>query len=160
MKRRLIAVIIAVIFLPVISFAEISIKAEVDKSKITTDEQLTYKVVITSNEKQVPPLNIPQFTGFRVLSTANSSTMTFVKNQVKTFLAYVFILAPAELGKLKIEPSYLKTKDDILPTKSFEIEVVQGQTRLEPLPKPEEKSPLPKKDIFPAPDSKQPQITL
>lgn len=126
--------------------ADTSIKAEVDKPKLSTDETLTYKVTIASTDKKLPAPQIPNFEGFNVLSQVESSNMSFAKNEIKTTLIYEFILAPASAGKFKIDPSSIKIKNKAITTDSFEIEVTQG--KIKPPPKQGQ------------PESEEPQITL
>jgi hypothetical protein len=131
------------------AFAETTIKAEVDKSDITTDEALTYKVIVTSTEKDLPEIQPPKFDGFNLIYQAKSTTFSFVKSNIKTILVYAFILAPTDIGKFKIEPSSIKVKGQEYSTAAFEIEVKQGKAPLKPQPK--------KKSV---PESQEPQYVL
>ena len=139
----------------VLAYAETSIKAEVDKTSITTDETLTYKIIITSSEKRMPEPQIPKFEGFSVISQAQSSTISFVQAGIKTILVYAFILAPTDKGKFKIRPSTIKIKNKTYSSDAFEIEVTQGKSK--PKPPSEQKPSLPKE--LPQEEEK-PQITL
>jgi hypothetical protein len=136
-----------------LAFAQTSIKAEVDKTSITTDELLTYKIIITSHEEKLPAPQVPKFEGFNVVSQAQSSTVTFAKSKIKTILVYAFILSPAAIGKFKIEPACIKIENQAFSSDAFEIEVTQGKAE----PKPKEKPPLPKE--IPS-ETQQPKITL
>ncbi len=147
-KIASLAVIIALGFTP-LAFAETSIKAGVDKESISTDDSLTYKLVISSDEKNIPRPQFPKFAGFRVLSCAQTSEIRFAKGVEKIGAVFVFVLAPLDAGKFKIEPSAIKVKNKVYATDSFEIEVTQG--RAKPQPKQQEK---------PAPESEGPQYTL
>lgn len=139
----------------VTAFADTSIKAEMDKVKISTDESLTYKLIITSTEKNIPAVQLPDFKGFSVLSQARSSTVSFAERNLKTILVYAYILAPEEQGKFKIGPSTIKVRGKVYSTQGFEIEVIQGEAKAKP--QPEQKPPLPKKL---KPQSQEPQVTL
>ena len=151
----IISTLLLILFSTAPAFAEISIKAEVDKTSISTDETLTYKLIITSTDNQAPEPEVPKFTGFNVISQAQSSTFSYLKTGPKTVLVFAFILAPLEAGKFKIEPSVIKLKGKTYSADSFEIEVTQGKAK--PKAPPEEKQTLPEK--FPS-ESDQPQITL
>jgi hypothetical protein len=118
--------IVFILFLISDVLAEVSLKAEVDKTSITVDENITYKLIIISSEKEVPQPQVAEFEDFLVLSQAQSSTVSFVKGTAKTILVYAFILAAKEAGKFKIKPSSIKIKDKVYPTDSFEIEVKAG----------------------------------
>lgn len=135
------------------AFAETSIKSEVDKLKINSAETLTYKLTISSSEKQIPKATIPKFNGFKVISQAQSSNMSFTKGKITTGLVYVFILAPTNIGKFKIEPSTIKVKGQAFSSDAFEIEVTQGQAQ------PRSKPSLPE-NLKPETKTGQPQYTL
>jgi len=120
------------------------IKARVDKVTITTDDNITYELVITSTEKKISQLELSKFEGFDVISQAQSSSISFVEGKTKTVLEYAFVLAPKDTGKLKIAPSKVKIQGKTYSTDSFEIEVTQGKIK-------------PKTTL---PESEEPQITL
>ena len=127
MKIRLIILALSlVLFIAASACAEISIKAEVNNTSITTNDNLTYKLVITSTEKNIPSPQLPKFEGFNVLSQAQSSTFSLAANNIKTMLTFTYILAPKEKGKFKIEPAVIKLNDKVLSSATFEVEVKQG----------------------------------
>lgn len=138
------------------AFAEISLRCEVDKKSISTDDQLVYKLIVSSSEKNIPVPEPPVFEGFGILSQAQSSTVIFGKSDIKTLLVYTYILAPLEPGKFEIKPSTLTIKDKTYSSEEIEIEVTQGRGVSHR--RPEEKSqPLPGQG---PPESEGPQITL
>ena len=130
------------------SFADTAIKAEVNKTSISTDDTVTYKLQITTSEKSLPSPTLPKFEGFQVITQAQSSDISWGKPQMKAAAVFEFVLAPAEAGKFKIEPSTLKVMGKTYSTESFEIEVTQGKQRPQI---PQEK---------PQPESEEPQYTL
>lgn len=153
---KVIGIIVFFIFLFIsMASAEISLKAEVDKASISTDETLTYKLIITSPEKKIPQPQIPKFEGFSVISQAQTSEISLGKGESKTFMVYVFILVPNGTGKFKIEPGSIALEGKTYATDTFEIEVTQGKTKPQVPLGPE--SPLPKRT---QPQTEQPQITL
>jgi len=147
-----------VIFLPTAVFAETTLKAQVEKNKITTDEALTYKLIIASTENALPAPAFPKFAGFQVLSQAQSSTVSFMRGGMKTILVYAFILAPMKVGKFKIEPASIKVRNEAFNSDAIEIEVTQGKR----IPQPPPVSPKNKPSLPPgAPTQPQePQYTL
>ncbi len=132
-KLNLLAILFFILAIQV-AFAETAIKAEIDKKVITTDETLTYKLIIASTSNTVPQPKIPKFEGFKVISRAQSSTISFVKGGAKTIFVYVFILYPDMKGKLKIGPSQIKIGDTDAASEAFEVEVKQGKRKIEPQP--------------------------
>ena len=137
------------------AFAETNIKAEVDKTSITADEAITYKITITSTDHKIPSPQVPKFQDFNVISRAQSSSVSLAQNQVKTVLVYAFILTPTRTGKFTIEPASVKIKKDTYSSESFEIEVTEGKIK--------PKSPQKERPSLPQniqPESEEPQITL
>ena len=138
-NKAIIPVIFFIFFCVNTASAETMIKAEVDKTSITTDETITYKLSITSTEEKVSAPELPKLEGFRVLSQIKSSSFSLFSKDIKTSLIYTYILAPVEIGMLKIEPSKIKIRGQELLSNSFEIEVKQGMIK----PEPEERPSLP-----------------
>jgi len=156
MKIKIFSLILLVLLLTSAVFAETTIKAQVDKNKVTTDEALTYKVIIASTENPLPSPQFPRFTGFAVISQANSSTISFMQGGMKTLLVYAFILAPTSTGKFKIEPVAIKVKDEVFTSQTLEIEVTQGLRK--PMPVPQKKNlPIPQETPT---GPQEPQYTL
>ena len=122
-------VVLFILFSAGCVFAETSIKAEVDKISIATDDTLTYKLIITTSEKDIPVPLMPKFEGFDVVSQAQSSTITFAKGGSNTNLVYVFILAPRLAGKLTIQPVTLKVGLRKYESQQFQIGVTQGKPK-------------------------------
>jgi hypothetical protein len=116
------------------ALAETDIKAGVDKTSLTTDEMLTYKLIITSSEKNLPDPEFPGFAGFEVVSQAQSSTVSFVKGAPNCILVYAFVLVAQNKGRFQIAPSSIKVKRKTYSTQSFEIEVKPGKEKKKPQP--------------------------
>jgi hypothetical protein len=155
MKKILVLLAIFILFAS-LAFAQTLLKAQVDKISITTDETLTYKLIITSSAKRIPQPKIPKFEGFYLLSNAETSQISISSGTQKTLVVYVFILAPKGTGKLKIEPSTIEIEGKNYASDAFQIEVKQGKVK--PLKKkPEQKPALPQ---VPQPKTEEPQYTL
>jgi len=132
-------------------WADTTIKAEVDKDSITTDQILTYKLTVVSRQKYIPSFKIPAFNGFVVVSQVQSSSVSFQKGGQQTNLILVFKLKPKQAGKLKIEPAQVVVQGQAYATKALQIEIKQGSLRT--LPSEEEPGPA-------IPDSGQPKYNL
>lgn len=155
MKEKLVIALFSILLCAASAFGEVTIKAEVDKAKITSDEAITYKLTITSFEKNVPSPQLPEFKGFEIVSQSESSSASFTKSELKVVIVYAFVLVPADTGKLIIEPSSIKINDVTYASDSFEIEVSPG--KIKPTPKPKKEPSLPEELL---PETGQPQITL
>ena len=153
MRRILFITALFIFFSAAASFAQISIEADVDKVKMTTDEALTYKMTINSSEKNIPLPKLPKFVGFQAVSQVESSHIAFAEGGTKTVVVYVVVLVPEGIGKFKIEPASIKIKNRTYSSQALEIEVAQGKTK--PRPKEELSSP----EEAPA-ETETPQIIL
>lgn len=147
--KRVIAALIIVFGLAAAAFAETSIKAEVDKASLTTDNILNYKLTVTSSEKQIPLPQLPDFKGFSIVTQAQSSSINFTKGRAKTVFSFIFILLPVEAGDITIGPASIKVDGNTYSTDAFKIKVSQGQVA------PDAHSPAP-----PMPASGLPQYSL
>lgn len=137
-------------------FAETVLKAEVDKKKITTDEEITYKLTITSTEERVPKPILPDFKGFAVVSRAQSATTSFVRtNKLKSVVVYVCVLSPLRAGKVTIDPSLISQAGKNIISEQFDIEVTPGTSGPPSPPSPKSAPPT---DA--PPESDEPQVTL
>lgn len=123
------AAILFILLASTIAFAQPTIKAEVDKTSITADDNITYKLTVTSTEKKIPEPRLPKFEGFYVLSQVQSSAVSFAKSNIEATLVYAYVLAPKDAGKFQIEPSQITIKGKTYPSETFEIEVKQGKTK-------------------------------
>jgi hypothetical protein len=127
MKRKIFFTLITLlIFVCLPLWAEVEVNAEVDKQELTTDELLTYKLTITTTEKNILQPQLPKFEGFVVVSTQQTANISLAKSNIKNIITYVFVLAPGAPGKLKIEPSQIKLKGKTYQSKAFDIEVKPG----------------------------------
>jgi len=135
------------------AFGETTIKAEVDQRRIAADQALTYKLTVSSTEKDIPQPQVPAFEGFAVISQAQSSTISFMQRGPKTIFIFIYILAPLNTGKFTIQPSRITIQGKPYASEAFEIEVMQGKG--EPQPQPERHLP-PSEGT----GTGQPQVTL
>ncbi len=137
-------------------WAGVTMKAEVDKKQLTTDEVVTYKCSVDLGAQEIEDFTPPSFNDFSVLSTFRSSHITFEKNTPKTTVIFVFVIAPLKTGTLSISPSVIKTKKgETVRSESFDLVVTEGRNK--PSPRQEQQPATPQD---PYPDSGQPQITL
>jgi hypothetical protein len=138
------------------AFAEVTLKAEVDKKSLSTDEILTYKITISYSDVKVSDPALPVFQGFQVVSSAQSSSISLGRGKGKSSLSYAFVLAPEKAGKIKIEAASIKADGQTYSSDAFEIEVTQGARQPQPV-LPKTKPTSPKKSV---PQSEEPEITL
>ncbi len=154
--KTILLVFLCSLFFSLTAHAEVVIKAEVDKVLISTDDVLTYKLIITSTENATPAPQFPKFEDFIVISNAQSQTVSFAKGGIRSIVVYAFILRAKSAGKFKVGPASIKLQDKVLTSDSFEIEVKQG--KVQPKAAPRKESPqIPGQTL---PESNAPQYNL
>lgn len=152
--RRVLLICSLILFITTPAFSETTIKAQTDKTSITSDDNITYKLTIVSSDKNIPVPEGPGFEGFNIVSEAQSSQISLAGGKVKSVIVYAYILSPQKIGKIRIEPAKIKLKNETLSTASIDIEIKPG-TR--PIPSPEQNQPESQNGL---PESQEPQITL
>jgi hypothetical protein len=127
--------------------AETTLKAEVDKTSISADETVTFKLTITTSERSLPAPSLPALKDFSVLSSAQSSTTTFQQGQIKIFVVYAFVLTPLRTGELVIPPATITSGKDVYTSAPITVTVKEGASS------PDQSGPQP-------PESDEPQYIL
>ncbi|MCM8801147.1 MAG: BatD family protein [Candidatus Omnitrophica bacterium] len=153
LKRIFWGLIFILLIIPSV-FAEFSIKAEIDKQRIFLDDLLTYKVILSSDESKIPSVRLPDFSGFEIISQAQSSSVSFTSKGPNSTIIYTVILSPRRSGRFKVEPSRVNLKGRLYTTDSFEIEVLDAYSH--PLDKPDKSLP----EAVPQEESEPARITL
>lgn len=110
-------------------FAQVELKAEVDKQKISTDEGVVYKLLITAAGEPMPQPELPAFQDFNITAQVSTSNIEIAGNESKFTVLYIFVLAPKAAGKFVIESATAKAQAGVVSSGQFEIEVTQGKKK-------------------------------
>jgi hypothetical protein len=129
MRRIYLIVIIACIFFSSCLHAQADtlIEAEVDKISVSLREAFTYKITITSSKRNLPKPILPKLDDFFVISSSQSSQISFGSEEKKSTIGYSFILSAKNKGKFIIGKAELKIGKKSYFTDSFEIEVLESR---------------------------------
>jgi hypothetical protein len=122
---------------------EITLEAEVNKTNIALNVTLTYKLTVSSLQSRIPEPKFPKFSGFNILSQANTSKVSVEQGKVRIYLSYIFVLAPTRPGAFTISPSQLTIGEKTYSSAEFKIKVepVKPQPKATTLPKQPEVTP-------------------
>lgn len=108
MKKRLrIVLLITLILINLASLVyaqEINLSANVDRSNISMDEQLTLSVTVKGNINNVPEPNIPPLPDFNIVSRFQSQNVEIINFQTSASITYQYILQPKKAGTFTINP--------------------------------------------------------
>ncbi len=103
MQRRVIFILFFWFILLSVSFAQTFIQAKVDKTILSVGDELVYKLTINSPEKQLLVPEFPDFKGFDVLSSAQTSEISVLKGNLAAFIVYL-----SSAFDVEIKPGQIK----------------------------------------------------
>ncbi len=120
--------IIFIILLFSISFAEkINFSASVDKNHITSQDIITYSVVI-EGAKDFPNITKPNIKDFVIISGPSlSSNFSMINGSVSVSKTFSWRLAPVKSGDLVIEPIKVKYKRRTYTTEKIIVSVIENK---------------------------------
>jgi len=116
--------------IPLVFSAENSIvvKSSVDKSKISQDQFLTYKIDISGDFNSDPQIALPDLKkNFDIVSTMQSQSLNVQRKQKTRQLAVVYILAAKATGKFTIAGAAIKVDQASFKTEAIEVEVTAAK---------------------------------
>lgn len=125
----------AICVLPAFAQTPSVIKAEVDRTHLSTDEILVLTVTINaaSGRGETSP-NVPPFTGFEVLSRSSGSQISIINGDMSMSETYTYMLHPIVPGELIIDPITITLHGQSYTTQPIIIQVTQGTGQLQPYP--------------------------
>jgi uncharacterized protein (DUF58 family) len=125
----------------------ISVKASVDRLKITQGEPLNFKVEITGNLTAGPEITLPDLKkDFEVISTMQSQSLSIRGKERSRQLDFIYVLVARAAGKLTIGEVSVKIGKQSFLTQAIDIEVMpssspQTQMPANPPQNPDEEEP-------------------
>jgi len=142
------------LFLSSSCFAQnISFNANVDKTEVGLDEQITLTISVSGDVKSIPQPQLPSLGDFTVYSAGRSQNFNYVNGRMSSSVSFNYILVPRKTGKFTIGPARIELEGKAYQTTPIDITVASGVTTTPP-PAPsgkekvEEKQQLSGKDLF------------
>ena len=118
--------VVALLLLPLSSFAEIQLEAEVDQEQVTIGGRITYTVTV-SGEMRLPDIEPPDFEGLKILAGPSTSSSTQIVNtQVSSSKSMTYVLRAINTGTVTIKPATVKHKRKTYSTKPITIQVMSA----------------------------------
>lgn len=117
------------------SAQNIKFYAQVDKTQIQLDEQLTLTISLEGEVKTVPQPKFPQLNQFSMYEAGRSQNFSYVNGQVSSSVNFNYALVPKSAGKFTIPPIEIQLDGKSYQTNPIEITVIASQALAEPAPK-------------------------
>lgn len=107
--------------------------AQVDRTQIYLDEQLTLMISLEGDVGTIPKPKFPPLTQFVIYEAGRSQNFSYVNGQVSSSVNYNYVLMPRMAGKFTIPPIEIELEGKTFKTTPIEITVLAGKSRGEPL---------------------------
>lgn len=116
------------------------ITATVDRTILSTKEQLTLTVTVTGDFLDIPNPDLSQLTDFVVVSSSTSTQVSIINGDLTTQGVFVYQLQPLREGGLVISPISINLNGQVFQTEPIDVRVVGSNTPL-PTPTPDNEVP-------------------
>ncbi len=125
------------------------ISAKVDRTILSTNEQLTLTVTVAGDFLDIPSPDMSQITDFVIVESSTSTQVSIINGDLTTQGVFVYRLQPLKEGGLTIGPISVNVDGQVYQTSSIQIRVVTGPTALPtPAPPADGSNALPGQDFF------------
>lgn len=112
---------------------QVPITATVDRTILSTKEQLTLTVTVTGDFLDIPNPDLTQLTDFVVVNSSTSTQVSIINGDLTTQGVFVYTLQPLREGGLVISPVTINLGGQLYQTEPIDIRVVTSGA---PLPTP------------------------
>ena len=115
-----------------VALAQSSITAEVDRTTLPADEQLSLTVTITGDALSIPTPDLSRLTDFGVVGSSTSTQISIINGELTSQASFVYRLQPLRTGDLQIPALSVEIDDQIHTTEAINIKVLAGSTPVVP----------------------------
>jgi hypothetical protein len=122
----LVGLLLFLSFVPLARAQDINFEASVDRTEVSTDEQITLTVSVSGNVKSIPEPELPPLNDFSVYSAGRSHNFSYTNGRLSSSVTFNYILAPRKAGKFTIGPAKITLGDKTFETTPIEITVTAG----------------------------------
>ncbi|HEX7879061.1 MAG TPA: BatD family protein, partial [Candidatus Eisenbacteria bacterium] len=104
--------------------ADVGVEAEVDRTEVAIDGQVTYSITVSGGLRQLPTPELPTLEAdWTVYSAGTSRNFSFINGQVSSSATFRYILTPRRPGKLTIGKASVKIGNTVYQTEPVVITV-------------------------------------
>ncbi|HUT86366.1 MAG TPA: BatD family protein [Elusimicrobiales bacterium] len=86
-----------------LAYAEISLRAYVDKTEVTLNGYLTFSVEVKGEYRNIEKPTLPTLPNFEVYSSGQSQSVSIINGKVSSSITYKYTLTPRFVGKALID---------------------------------------------------------
>lgn len=130
--RWVVAAGLGVMVLSRVVLAQAPVTAELDRTAISTDEQVTLTVTVAGNLLDIPVPNLSALTDFRVVGSSQSTQVSIINGRLSSQGRFVYRLQPLKEGMLTIPPVSIELDGQTYQTDPLTVEVVAGSSPAAP----------------------------
>ncbi len=127
---RILNSIIISVFMGLLSFLpaqDITISASVDKNPVPENQQFVYRVEVSGSSQNLPDIDLPDFSEFRVVGgPSTSSSVNIINFKISASRTYTVALIPRETGTFKIGPARASFKGETYTSNVIELTVTKA----------------------------------
>ncbi|MDX1524612.1 MAG: BatD family protein, partial [Anaerolineae bacterium] len=106
--------------------AQAPVTAEVDRSTLSTDEQLLFTISVKGDILTMATPDLAALTDFAVISSSTATQVSIINGQLTSEGRFIYRLQPLRAGTLVIPPINVEFEGQLHQTQPFEIEVLPG----------------------------------
>jgi len=111
---------------PDIILAQAPVTAEVDRTNIGVNEQLTLSVTVSGELLDIPTPDLSRLQDFRVVGSSSSTQISIINGELTTQGRFLYRLQPLGEGALVIPPIAVEVDGQSFQTEPIHIEVIAG----------------------------------
>ena len=106
--------------------AQVSIRATVNKDRVSPGEQITLTISVSGSGADLPRPSLPPLNDFQVYSAGNTQSLSIVNGAARSSTEYIYLLSPKSAGRKTIGPVVLRYRGQEYRTAPIPIEVSAG----------------------------------
>lgn len=112
--------------------AQSPIRAEVDRTTLSTDEEVLLRVTVQSDNLNIPSPSLTGLRDFRVVGSSESKEFSMINGQITSQGVFIYRLSPLQTGELTIPAISVTVEGQTFQTEPILIEVLPGAQPLQP----------------------------
>ena len=111
---------------PALAQGNINFTAEVDRTAISSDDQLTLTLTVSGDYQQASQPQLPMLSGFNVVSSSQSSQFSMINGVTSMRVIFTYRLQPTGPGAFTIDPITIQIDGSTYQTDPITVQVTQG----------------------------------